>query len=186
MHVYVGQRCDLHQPQYLPTSATTSANTGTCVGHNTCICRPQYLFTSARAVVDTDHNICLRRPTLGPASATSPVYMSATIPVYVGQSCDLHRPQYVPTSATTSVYVGQHWDLRRPHNCPGHWPVAFPDSQGPRNPTGSAQCAGPGNGSSRHSVMALCGYLGYNFAKRRYVPWSGKAEWFDGADCLAG
>ena len=34
--------------------------------------------------------------------------------------------------------------------------MAFPDSRGPGNPTGSAQCAGPRNGSSRHSVMALC------------------------------
>ena len=84
------------------------------------------------------------------------LYTSATIPVYVGQNCDLHRPQYLATSATTSVYIGQHWDLRWPHNCPGHWPVAFPDSRGPGNPTGSAQCAGPRNGSSRHCVMALC------------------------------
>ena len=34
--------------------------------------------------------------------------------------------------------------------------MAFPDSRGPGNPTGSAQCAGPGNGSSRHSVVPLC------------------------------
>ena len=119
------------------------------------------MFTSARDVTCISHNTCLhqpqRRPILGPASATH-LYTSATIPVYVGQNCDLHRPQYLATSATTSVYVGQHWDLRRPHNCPGHWPVAFPDSRGPGNLTGSAQCAGPGNGSSRHSVMALCAF----------------------------
>ena len=138
-----------------------SARALTCIGHNTCLCRPQ------------------RRPTLGPASATIPVYVgqncdlhqpqylatsattsvyigqhwdlrqpqhlytSATIPVYVGQNCDLHWPQYLATSATTSVYISQHWDLRRPHNCPSHWPVAFPDSRGPGNPTGSAQCNGP-------------------------------------------
>ena len=142
MHVYVGQRCDLHQPQYLPTSATTLANTGTCIGQSCGLCRPQHLFTSANTGTCIGHITC--------------IYMSATIPVYVGQSCDLHRPQYVPMSATTSVYIGQHWDLRQPHNCPGHWPVAFPDSWCPGNPTGSAQCAGPGNGSSRHSVMALC------------------------------
>ena len=34
--------------------------------------------------------------------------------------------------------------------------MAFADSQGPGNPTGSAHCAGPGNGSSRHTVVPLC------------------------------
>ena len=33
----------------------------------------------------------------------------------------------------------------------------FPDSRGPGNPTGSAQCAGSGNGSSWHTVVPLCG-----------------------------
>ena len=33
----------------------------------------------------------------------------------------------------------------------------FPDSRGPGNPTGSAQCAGSGNGSSRHTVVPLSG-----------------------------
>ena len=32
----------------------------------------------------------------------------------------------------------------------------FLDSWGPGNPTGSAQCAGSGNGSSRHTVVPLC------------------------------
>ena len=32
----------------------------------------------------------------------------------------------------------------------------FPDSWGPGNPTGSAQCAGSGNGSSQHTVVPLC------------------------------
>ena len=47
---------------------------------------------------------------------------------------------------------------------PYHWPISatqlpqptFPDSWGPGNPTGSAQCAGSGNGSSRHTVVPLC------------------------------
>ena len=144
----------LHRPQRRPilgpASAThlyMSATIPVYIGQSCGLCRPQHLFTSANTGTCIGHITC--------------IYMSATIPVYVGQSCDLHRPQYVPTSATTSVYVGQHWDLRRPHNCPGHWPVAFPDSQGPGNPTGSAQCASPRNGSSWHSVMALCGLDGY-------------------------
>ena len=58
------------------------------------------MFTSARDVTCISHNTCLRRPQrwpiLGPASATH-LYTSATIPVYVGQNCDLHRPQYLAT-----------------------------------------------------------------------------------------
>ena len=38
--------------------------------------------------------------------------------------------------------------------------MAFADSRGPGNPTGSAHCAGPGNGSSRHTVVPLCGSHG--------------------------
>ena len=146
MHVYVGQSCDLHQPQYLPTSATTLANTGTCIGQSCGLCRPQHLFTSANTGTCIGHITC--------------IYMSATIPVYVGQSCDLHRPQYVPTSATTSVYVGQHWDLRRPQYLftlaravayIGH--IIVPA-------TGRWHSWIPGvPGSSRHSVMALCDTL---------------------------
>ena len=111
------------------THLYTSATIPVYVGQSCGLCRPQHLFTSANTGTCIGH--------------ITGIYMSATIPVYVGQSWDLHRPQYVPTLATTSVYVGQHWDLRRPHKCPGHWPVAFPDSQGPGNPTGLAQCNGP-------------------------------------------
>ena len=91
-------------------SATMSANTGTCI----CICRPQYLFTSARAVVCVDHNICLRRPTLGPALATSPVYIcrpqylltSARAVTCIGHNMCLRRPQHLFTSANTGTCVG--------------------------------------------------------------------------------
>ena len=152
MHVYVGQSCDLHQPQYLPMSATTLANTGTCIGHNTCIRRPQYLFMSARAVVCVDHNICLRWPTLGPASATSPVYicrpqylfMSARAVTCIGHNMCLRQPQHLFTSVNTGTCVGH---IIVPAT--GQWHSRIPG-------TSLAQCAGPGNGSCRHSVMALC------------------------------
>ena len=39
---------------------------------------------------------------------------------------------------------------------PGSRIPGVPDSRGPGNPTGSAQCAGSGNGSSRHTVVPLC------------------------------
>ena len=45
--------------------------------------------------------------------------------------------------------------------------MAFADSRGPGNPTGSAQCAGPGNGSSRHTVVPLCGYIGILLITKR-------------------
>ena len=54
------------------------------------------------------------------------------------------------------AYLGTNTCLRRPNRYPGHWPMGFPDSRGPKNPNCSAHCAGPGNGSSRHSVMDLC------------------------------
>ena len=58
-----------------------------CIGHNTCLCRPQHLFTSA------------------------------TTPAYVGQCFDLRRPQHLSfTSATTSIYVGQNTCLCRPQH----------------------------------------------------------------------
>ena len=54
------------------------------------------------------------------------------------------------------AYLGTNTCLRRPNRYPGHWPMGFPDSWGPGNSNCSAHCAGPGNGSSRHSVRDLC------------------------------
>ena len=114
----IGHNMCLHRPQHL----FTSANTGTCVGHNTCIRRPQYLFTSARTVTCIDHNTWLRRP--------QHLFTSARAVTCIGHNMCLHRPQHLFMSANTGT-------------CVGHWLVAFPDSRGPRNPTGSAQCNGP-------------------------------------------
>ena len=55
------------------------------------------------------------------------------------------------------AYLGTNTCLRWPNRYPGHWPMGFPDSRGPGNLNCSAHCAGPGNGSSQHSVMDLCG-----------------------------
>ena len=43
---------------------------------------------------------------------------------------------------------------------------AFPDSRDSGNPNDSAQCAGPGNGSSRHTVMPLCAKCTWYFLAR--------------------
>ena len=61
------------------------------------------------------------------------------------------------TLCWSASLAGQNTCLPRPNRYPGHWPMGFPDSWGPGNPNCSAHCAGPGNGSSRHSVMDLCG-----------------------------
>ena len=48
--------------------------------------------------------------------------------------------------------------------------MAFADSRGPRNPTGSAHCAGPRNGSSRHTVVPLCALFNhFNHRMRQLV-----------------
>ena len=50
--VYVGQCCDLHQPQQLSFTLVT---TSIYVGQNTCLCRPQHLsFTSAKTSLYVD------------------------------------------------------------------------------------------------------------------------------------
>ena len=123
------------------------------------------MFTSARAETCISHNTCLRRPqrqpTLGPASATSPVYICrpqylftlARVVTCIGHNMCLCRPQHLFTSANTGTCVGH---IIVPAT--GQW-----HSRDPGNPTGSAQCAGPGNGSSRHSVMALCDFFFISF-----------------------
>ena len=85
---YIGHNTYLHWPQYL----FTSANTVTCVGHNTThLRRPKHLFTSAKTLV------------------------------YVGQCCDLHQLQYLSfTSAKTLVYVGHNTCLHWPVLWPMH------------------------------------------------------------------
>ena len=60
------------------------------------------------------------------------------------------------------AHLGTNTCLCRPNRYPGLWPMGFPDSQGPGNPNCSAHCASPGNGSSRHSVMDLCGTMAPN------------------------
>ena len=86
---YIGQCCDLHWPQHLSfVSTKILACTGQNTGHNTSMCQQKYW----------------------PALATT-----VKIPVYVGQSCDLCRPQHLLMSATTPlIYVGQNISLRRP------------------------------------------------------------------------
>ena len=146
MHVYVGQRCDLHQPQYLPTLATTSANTGTCIGHT-----PVYV----------GHNTCLRRPELWSVSTTH-LFTSANTGTCIGHITCIYicRPQYLFTSARAVTCIGHNMCLRRPQHlftsantgtCVGHIIVSA---------TGQwhSQIPGvPGIRPARHSVMALCG-----------------------------
>ena len=70
------------------------------------------------------------------------------------------------------AYLGTNTCLRRPNRYPGHWPMGFPESRGPGNPNCLAHCAGPGNGSSRHSVMDLCEYIpGINAVHQVWDPW---------------
>ena len=108
----------------------TLARAVTCIGHNTCLRRPQHLFTSAttpvyicwpqylfmlaRAVTFIGHNTCLRRPTLGTASATTPVYICqpqylftlARAVTCIGHNMCLRQPQHLFMSANTGTCVG--------------------------------------------------------------------------------
>ena len=136
------------------------------------------MFTSARDVTCISHNTCLRRsqcwPILGPASATH-LYTSATIPVYVGQSCGLCQPQHLFTlantgtcighitcifmSATIPVYVSQSCDLHRPQYVPTSANTGTCVSHIIVPATGQWHSRIPGVLGIRpdqHSVMALC------------------------------
>ena len=129
------------------------------------------MFTSARAVTCISHNTCLRRPQ---HCIRQPQYLFtlARTVTCIGHNTWLGQPQHLFTSADTGSCIGHNTCLCWPHNCPGHWLVAFPDSQGPGNLTGSAQCAGPGKGSSRHNVMPLCGrerYLGLSWLPQNSI-----------------
>ena len=86
--VYVGQSCDFHRPQYLPTSA----NTGNCIGHNTCI------YMSATIPVYVGQSCDLHQPQHLPTSATTSVY--------VGQHWDLRWPQHLYTLVRAVACIG--------------------------------------------------------------------------------
>ena len=136
-----------------------SAEILACVGHNTAI-----------SLACFGHNSDIRWP-------------QHSHMAYIGHISDIHWPQlshitglcqqkFWPASATTQPY---HWPVSVKilacvgHNTCLHWPYhwlisatqlpqpAFPDSWGPGNLTGSAQCAGSGNGSIWHTVVPLCG-----------------------------
>ena len=96
----------------------------TCVGHNTCLrrpqhcdlCQPQHLFTSATIPVYVGHNTTyLRRP--------KHLFTSAKTLVYVSHNTShLHPQKYWPAPATTQVTtlacVKKNTCLRRPQHRP--------------------------------------------------------------------
>ena len=48
--------------------------------------------------------------------------------------------------------------------------MTFPESRNSGNPNHSAQCDGPGNGTSRHSVLPLCVVTGVTAAVSEEPP----------------
>ena len=88
--LYIGQCCDLHQPQHL---SFTSATTSIYVGQYIYLHRPKHLFTLASAVTCIGHNtFYLCRP--------QHLFTSAKTLVYIGQCCDLHWPQHLSFAST--------------------------------------------------------------------------------------
>ena len=118
-----------------------------CIGHNTCLCRPQHLFTSATTPAYVSQCFDLHRP-------QHLSFTSATTPIYIGQCCDLHQPQhlsfastiilaftghntghntsmcqqkYMPASATTQACCSKNTGLCKQNSClcwPEHWPAS--------------------------------------------------------------
>ena len=107
--IYVGHNTShLRRSQHLFTSAKTLVYVVACIGHNTCLCRPQHLFTSATTPAYIGHNTShLRRP--------QHLLTSASALTCVGHNTShLHRPQHLFTSAKTLVYVSHNTCLHRP------------------------------------------------------------------------
>ena len=83
-----------------------------CIGHNTCLCRPQHLFTSASALTCVGHNTShLHQP--------QHLFTSAKTLVYVGHNTShLCQQRYWPapakTQVTTLACVSKDTGLRRP------------------------------------------------------------------------